>query len=221
VLASKLLAQAALLKGLPVRTAETIGMAQRGGSVFGHVRIGPSVSPLINQGGCDILIGFEPTETLRALPYLKIGGTVITAIHPIDPPQLARHAQTRAALTPAATTVLATNPNPLPDSSTNLTATNPSTLSNSNPNPLPLDQLRAQAANGRIGVLVEVDGDTLCARLGSTRILNVALIGAMLSTNPPLLDLAALTTALDRLVKPQYRSLNHQALKAGVEQTWR
>ena len=47
VLASKLLAQAALRLGQPVKTCETIGMAQRGGSVTSHVRIGQAHSPLI------------------------------------------------------------------------------------------------------------------------------------------------------------------------------
>ena len=48
ILASRLIAAAAMEKNLPVRTAETIGMAQRGGSVFSHIRIGEGVSsPLI------------------------------------------------------------------------------------------------------------------------------------------------------------------------------
>ena len=65
VLASKLIAAAAIKKGFDVRTTETIGMAQRGGSVFGHVRVGDHVgenifSPIIPLGGADALIGFEP-----------------------------------------------------------------------------------------------------------------------------------------------------------------
>ena len=40
VLASKLIASAAMECGLPVKTAETIGMSQRGGSVFSHLRLG-------------------------------------------------------------------------------------------------------------------------------------------------------------------------------------
>lgn len=40
VLASKLISAAALEKGIPVMSAETIGMAQRGGSVFSHLRMG-------------------------------------------------------------------------------------------------------------------------------------------------------------------------------------
>lgn len=79
VLASKLTAAASMSKGLSVRSAETIGMAQRGGSVVSFLRIGESSTPLIRSGCADLIIGFEPAETVRALSYLKKGGTVITA----------------------------------------------------------------------------------------------------------------------------------------------
>ena len=75
VLASKLIASAAMDKSLPVMSAETIGMAQRGGSVFSHVRIGEDVySPMIAKGEADIILGFEPGEAVRMLPFLKEGG---------------------------------------------------------------------------------------------------------------------------------------------------
>ncbi len=86
VLASKLIASAAMNKGLQVRSAETIGMAQRGGSVFSHVRVGGNVnSPMIASSEADIIIGFEPAETVRMLPYLKKGGIVITSNRPVIP----------------------------------------------------------------------------------------------------------------------------------------
>lgn len=86
VLASKLIAAASMAKGLPVRSAETIGMAQRGGSVFSHVRVGEGVnSPMIAKGEADIIIGFEPAETVRMLPYLKEGGIVITSSRAVIP----------------------------------------------------------------------------------------------------------------------------------------
>lgn len=78
VLAAKILSQAALSKGENVLSAETIGMAQRGGSVVSHVRIGSDVySPLISKGQADIIIAFEASEAVRNLEYLKEGGTVI------------------------------------------------------------------------------------------------------------------------------------------------
>lgn len=89
VLASKLLAAAGMKKGYTVQSAETIGMAQRGGSVFSHLRMGAAdeevSSPMIALGTADILIGFEPGETVRLLPYLKPDGQVITASRSVMP----------------------------------------------------------------------------------------------------------------------------------------
>ncbi|MBR1930317.1 MAG: indolepyruvate ferredoxin oxidoreductase subunit alpha [Lachnospiraceae bacterium] len=86
ILASKLIATAAMNVGLPVKTAETIGMAQRGGSVFSHLRLGEGIySPLLGPGEADLIIGFEPAEAVRMLPYLKKGGTVVTSTRPIMP----------------------------------------------------------------------------------------------------------------------------------------
>ena len=57
VLASKIIAAAALEEGNAVHSAETIGMAQRGGSVTSHVRIGENAwSPMIPPGAADILL---------------------------------------------------------------------------------------------------------------------------------------------------------------------
>jgi len=86
VLASKLIAYAAMNKGLIVRTAETIGMAQRGGCVVSHVRMGEALhSPMISLKSADIVIGFEPAEAVRCLSYLKEGGTVIVSRKAIKP----------------------------------------------------------------------------------------------------------------------------------------
>lgn len=86
VLASKLIAAAAMNKKLPVMSAETIGMAQRGGSVFSHVRIGKGIySPMIAHREADVILGFEPGETVRMLPFLKNEGTVITSSRIISP----------------------------------------------------------------------------------------------------------------------------------------
>jgi indolepyruvate ferredoxin oxidoreductase beta subunit len=86
VLASKLIAQAAMDKGLMVVTSETIGMAQRGGCVVSHVRMGQDIhSPLIPQGSADVIIGFEPAEAVRYLTYLKKDGTVIVSKNAIKP----------------------------------------------------------------------------------------------------------------------------------------
>lgn len=87
VLASKLIAAAAMAKNFDVRTTETIGMAQRGGCVVSHVRMGENIaSPLMPQGGADAIIGFEPAEAVRVLPYLSENGLMIvcdTAMKPV------------------------------------------------------------------------------------------------------------------------------------------
>jgi len=95
VLASKLIAAAAMKRGYDVRTTETIGMAQRGGSVVSHVRIGEQIySPLIPPGKADALIAFEPAEAVRQLPYLRADGLLIvcdSAIKPVAAPGAATY----------------------------------------------------------------------------------------------------------------------------------
>ncbi|MCT4686720.1 indolepyruvate oxidoreductase subunit beta [Vallitalea sp.] len=86
LLASKLLATTYMEKEKMVRIADTIGMAQRGGSVVCHIRAGDIIySPLIPIKSADILMGFEPAETVRRLPYLKKDGYIITSTNPINP----------------------------------------------------------------------------------------------------------------------------------------
>ena len=82
VLASKLIAIAAMKSGFDVRTTETIGMAQRGGSVVSHIRIGENIdsifSPIIPSGNAHAIIAFEPAEAVRQLPFLSPQGYLIT-----------------------------------------------------------------------------------------------------------------------------------------------
>ncbi len=85
VLTSKLLARAAMAKGLDARTAETIGMAQRGGAVVSHVRVGFFHSPLIPKGSADLILALEPAEAVRCLEYLKPEGTVIASTKAVKP----------------------------------------------------------------------------------------------------------------------------------------
>lgn len=86
VLASKLLAAAAMEKGIPVMSAETIGMAQKGGSVFSHLRMGQNIqAPMLSAGSADVIIGFEPAEAVRMLPYLSENGCVVVNSTPVIP----------------------------------------------------------------------------------------------------------------------------------------
>lgn len=89
VLAAKVLAQAAQARGWQVRTAETIGMAQRGGSVVSHVRMGnlgeEVHAPLLVRASADLVIAFEPAEAARVLPYLAHNGVLVTATTAVQP----------------------------------------------------------------------------------------------------------------------------------------
>ena len=83
VLAAKILAAAAQARGWKVRTAETIGMAQRGGNVTSHVRMGDAGeevhAPLIARGTADCIVALEPGDAVRALPYLAPDGLLVCA----------------------------------------------------------------------------------------------------------------------------------------------
>jgi indolepyruvate ferredoxin oxidoreductase beta subunit len=83
--ASALLAKSAIRRGYQVLATETIGAAQRGGSVVSHVRISDQAlySPLIPDGQADCLVGFEPVELLRQIRKLKSGGQYILNAHPV------------------------------------------------------------------------------------------------------------------------------------------
>lgn len=86
LLASRILSEAAMVQGLDIKQSEVHGMSQRGGSVVSHVRIGPSVySPIVPDGQCDILVGFEPLEALRNAHQVKSGGVILHAVEPINP----------------------------------------------------------------------------------------------------------------------------------------
>ena len=86
VLASRIIAQAAMTEGLMARTAETIGMAQRGGPVTSHVRIGgDALSSLVPMGSADIILGFEPGEAVRNAGYLAKDGIMIVNSVPTMP----------------------------------------------------------------------------------------------------------------------------------------
>ena len=78
VLASDILGDVALAMGLDVKKTDTLGMAQRGGSVTSHLRIGKKVwSPLISPKEADMLVAFEKLEAARWVNYVKPQGTVI------------------------------------------------------------------------------------------------------------------------------------------------
>ena len=78
VLASAIIGETALSAGFDVKKTDTLGMAQRGGSVVSHVRIAKKVwSPLIKEGEVDLILAFEKLEAARWSHYLRPGGVAI------------------------------------------------------------------------------------------------------------------------------------------------
>ena len=85
LLASKVLGEAALISGVQIRMSEIHGMAQRGGVVESALVFGEATSSIISDGEADILLGFEPSETLRALNRCNKDTKVITNTATLPP----------------------------------------------------------------------------------------------------------------------------------------
>lgn len=83
---SRILGIAAINKGIKVLTAETHGMAQRGGSVSVNLRIGDVESPLIGRSMADAIVGLEMLESLRYLYYANSNTILIVNDRIIKPP---------------------------------------------------------------------------------------------------------------------------------------
>ena len=78
LLASRVLGKYAMLCGKDCKLSEIHGMSQRGGSVVTHVRIGDKIySPVIWEGGADMIIAFEALEAARVKHYLKKDGILL------------------------------------------------------------------------------------------------------------------------------------------------
>ena len=169
VLAAKVLSQAAISNGERVLSAETIGMAQRGGSVVSHVRIGEDVySPLVPQGQADIIIAFEAAEAVRNIAYLKEGGSVIVNKKVVQP--------VTASLSGKA-----------------------------------FDEKEMISYLEKVaGNVIAVDTDQACQDLGSSKVVNMVLLGA--ASKSGLISKDQLKAALKLLVKPEFYDLNVKAV---------
>ncbi|MDK1038170.1 MAG: 2-oxoacid:acceptor oxidoreductase family protein [Actinomycetota bacterium] len=87
ILAGMIVADALVRAGYDVKQSEVHGMAQRGGSVFSHVRWGPNVaSPLVEKGSAEVLAAFEWAEAIRWVEYVRDGGAVVANSRTIVPP---------------------------------------------------------------------------------------------------------------------------------------
>ncbi len=78
---ASLLAEAGFREGLVVAQGELHGMSQRGGAVQTTVRLGdgPVAGDLVPLGTAGVVLGLEPLEALRCLPFLAPGGTLLTS----------------------------------------------------------------------------------------------------------------------------------------------
>jgi len=171
VLASKLMAAAAMKKNIPVMTAETIGMAQRGGSVFSHLRMGEGIySPMAARGTADLIIGFEPGETVRMLPFLKKGGTVVVSSRPIMP------------------------------------------VSASIGDAVYRAEDMIAYLKQKVSHLIIIDSQRAVKELGSSKVLNVVLLGAAVRSGELGLTLEDIQEAIQSKVPEKFHELNIRAL---------
>lgn len=176
VLASRLIAFAAMEKGMDVRTAETIGMAQRGGCVASHVRVGKNIdSPLIPKGTADVIIAFEPAEAVRCISYLKKGGTVIVNDKAVKPVTAA-----------------------LMDSGYNGEEM--------------LDYLKCNIEN-----LTVINGDEICGKCGSFKVLNTVLLAAAARSGALGISKEELESAVLKLVPSRFHEINLKAIEIVYE----
>jgi indolepyruvate ferredoxin oxidoreductase beta subunit len=85
LIATSLIGQAALIVGINANVSEIHGMAQRGGIVESAVTLGDLKDPMVSEGEADILLGFEPAETLRDAGRCSPETIVITNTTPLEP----------------------------------------------------------------------------------------------------------------------------------------
>ena len=80
---SRVLGKIAIDKGLPVVGSEVHGMAQRGGSVISHFKVGDYTGPLVTEGHADVVMAFDQNEGIRNLGFLREGGTfLVNTVNP-------------------------------------------------------------------------------------------------------------------------------------------
>ena len=171
ILASRLIAAAAMNLNVPIRTAETIGMAQRGGSVFSHIRLGEGAhAPLIAKGTADLIIAFEPGEAVRQLPFLKPDGALVVNSRPVMPVSASIGQSSYDA-----------------------------------------EKMLAYLKEN-VKRLIVVDGEKAAAELGSSKVLNVVLLGAALRSGEPGFTAEDMEKAIIQRVPERFLELNRRAL---------
>ena len=201
ILASRIVADALMQREEHVKTAETIGMAQRGGSVASHVRGGRPQSPLVPKKCADTLIAFEPGEALRSIDYLAVyssdehltGGCSSAGCSPIE----------------------------------NLDATHrPALIVNTCASQPPTASLQRACYDGKEALewlknytkvcgqkLIAFDASEICKQVGSAKVLNIVMLAAACKADA--LDglcRQELEDAIKRRVKERFWNMNLQAV---------
>ena len=172
VLASKLIAFAAMEKGEQVRTSETIGMSQRGGCVVSHVRTGDNIqSPMLPKGSADVIIAFEPAEAVRNISYLKNDGVVIVNKKAVKP------------------------------------VTASLSWSDYDGREM-LDYLKSVVKN-----LTVIDGDEICEKCGSPKVLNIALLAAAAKSGELGITVEELKSAIKKRIPQKFHDMNLKAVE--------
>ena len=221
VLAAKVLAQAAQSKGWQVRTAETIGMAQRGGNVTSHVRMGSNgeavFSPLITPGTADMVIALEPGEAARALPFLAPGGVLVTATAAIQPVTAALASQPyRAGDVVAALANSLQAEAPHEQTAAAADAAEEAAMSlDAADGAAGAKDTQAPGVDGYpVPLFISVDDEALVAHLGagSRKSLNMMLLAVAVAQGRIPLTVAELKAAVQACVKPQFVAMNLEAI---------
>lgn len=201
VLAAKVLAQAAQNKGWQVRTAETIGMAQRGGSVVSHVRMGNCgeevYAPLLAQHTADVVIAFEPGEALRYLSYLRPGTIVISA---------------RSVIAPITASLPAKKQDDIAQA-----AVQRKDLVSTYSEEQVIKTLK-KALEQRKCKLYVMDDRAILKEVGSARVLNIALLATAVAQECLPISRIELEEAVTACVKPAFVELNKQAIRITIDE---
>ena len=162
-------------EGFSVHSAETIGMAQRGGSVTSHVRIGErAFSPLIPAGGAEMLLAFEPAEAVRCSRYLRREGLAVVNTAPVAPVTESLH-------------------------------------------PTGYDGTEMVAWLRRHCACLFVDGEEVCRPFGSSKFLNIILLGMAAGSGHLGLRRETLLRQIEKNVPARFLQQNLAAFQTGLE----
>lgn len=189
VVSSDIFCEAALLDGFDVAKAETHGMAQIGGSIIAHARIGDDVvCPLIERGTSDIILGFEILETVRALPMLKKKGKVITNMQFIPPNSVLQGLFPDLDFIPPTSVLQGSFPDV--DELINI--------------------IRKKARH-----VYEVNGTSLAIEAGNALTMSIVLLGALLAASENPVSEESIRKAISHRLEAKYLNVNLKALQLG------